>query len=192
MHFERSFFHQPQNTFLPATINLFNYIIHNTTNQSNISTMANTSSNKRPSDDDSAAVVSGIIRINTAWRAHTTEQEQQIAALKEKIAGLEAFIADRTTFDDIEGLTLAQQVPQLQAKVLNLMGKIVGFQDEISRLQAEVQKAHLETHRECRESERKLAEELEIARSQKGEHTAYQTQLREEIIELKRKLALKK
>jgi predicted nucleic acid-binding Zn-ribbon protein len=146
----------------------------------------------RPTDDDSAAAIGGIARINTAWRAHANEQEEQIAALKEKIAGLEAFIADRTTFDDMEGLTLAQQVPQLQAKVLNLMGKIVGLQDEIARLRTEVQKAHLENHRECREVEKNLAEELEIARSQSGEHSAYQKQLREEIIDLKRKLALKK
>lgn len=157
--------------------------------------MANThtaQSSKRPSEDENAAAIQGILRVNTAWKAHAFDQEQEIAALKKKNADLEAFVADHTTFDDIEGLTVAQQVPELKAKVLNLQAKILGFQDEIGRLKTEVQKAHFASHRECKETEKALAGELEVAVAQKGEHSAYQTQLREEILDLKRKLALKK
>lgn len=142
----------------------------------------------RPTIEDSSAIVGAVIRMNNEWRLHADEQEQTITILSRRIAGLERVVAEHGTWDLEPGQTLAQQAPQLQAKVTELMGKMLGLQEEVKRLETEMQAVRLETHRECDKALKAAQKELADERLNGGKHSAYQKSLRNEIILLKAKL----
>lgn len=142
----------------------------------------------RPTDDETTEVVRAALKVSSAWRKHADEQENTISVLNGRIAALERVVEQHGTWDLPPGDTLAQQAPQLQAKVTELMGKIVGLEEEIARLGREMQAVRLETHRDCDKALKAAQKELADERLNGGKHSAYQQSLRNEIILLKAKL----
>jgi uncharacterized protein YihD (DUF1040 family) len=149
-----------------------------------------TQQHPRPSDQESSAAISELFRINRNWSNHSDEQKTEIEHLRKTVEGLEQVLAGSGNADEMPGLTLAQQVAHLKGRLSELRGVIVGLQEDNEALEIAVQRAKNETHSTCMDSERKLKDELARLKSRAGEDGDVQTKLREEILILKRKLAL--
>ena len=142
----------------------------------------------RPTDEAASAAITAYVRINSAWREHADEQEKRIAFLDSRVQGLEHVIADRSTFEETSELTLAQQVTQLQAKILGLNAEISGLQAEVVRLQSEVEDAKFEGHRECREDVQRWKDTSAVANHKLEQLEGEARERRAEILNLKRQL----